>query len=127
MVPENKPNKRYNKLTLLAFKLIAILHNTLLATFIKLLQTVSKASLRIDRRTAVTCSWIATTSAKRAPFMMLYRRVNRKKSTHHSALNWCPEAPDQGNTLFGRLFVSLHEKHHERRTFLQIWRQSKNV
>jgi hypothetical protein len=31
-----------SKLTLLAFKIIAILHNTLLATFIKLLETVSK-------------------------------------------------------------------------------------
>jgi hypothetical protein len=31
-----------NKLTLLAFKIIAILHNTLLTTFIKLLETVSK-------------------------------------------------------------------------------------
>jgi hypothetical protein len=31
-----------NKLTLLAFKIIAILHNILLATFIKLLETVSK-------------------------------------------------------------------------------------
>jgi hypothetical protein len=31
-----------DKLTLLAFKIIAILHNTRLATFIKLLETVSK-------------------------------------------------------------------------------------
>jgi hypothetical protein len=31
-----------NKLTLLAFKIIIILHNTRLATFIKLLETVSK-------------------------------------------------------------------------------------
>jgi hypothetical protein len=31
-----------NKLTLLAFKIIAILHNIRLATFIKLLKTVSK-------------------------------------------------------------------------------------
>jgi hypothetical protein len=31
-----------NKLTLLAFKIIIILNNTLLATFIKLLETVSK-------------------------------------------------------------------------------------
>jgi hypothetical protein len=30
------------KLTLLAFKTIAILHNTLLPTFIKLLETISK-------------------------------------------------------------------------------------
>jgi hypothetical protein len=40
-----------NKLTLLAFKIIAILHNTWLATFIKLLETVSKG------RTAVAHSW----------------------------------------------------------------------
>jgi hypothetical protein len=35
-----------NKLTLLAFRIIAILHNTLLATFIKLLATVSKGLFR---------------------------------------------------------------------------------
>ena len=35
-----------NKLTLLAFKIIAILHNTLFATFIKLLETVSKGLCR---------------------------------------------------------------------------------
>jgi hypothetical protein len=70
-----------NKLTLLAFKIIAILHNTLLLTFIRLLKTVSKASSGFDLRTAVTRSWIAATSAKRAPFIMLFRRGNRKKST----------------------------------------------
>jgi hypothetical protein len=53
-----------NKLTLLAFKIIAILHDTLLATFIKLLETVSKAFLDIDRRTAITRSWIAATCFK---------------------------------------------------------------
>jgi hypothetical protein len=45
MVPENKQNRRY-KLTLLAFKIIAILHNTLLVTFIKLLETVCKGFFR---------------------------------------------------------------------------------
>jgi hypothetical protein len=35
-----------NKLTLLAFKIIAILHNTLLATSIKLLETVRKGLFR---------------------------------------------------------------------------------
>jgi hypothetical protein len=35
-----------NKLTSLAFKIIAILHSTLLATFIKLLETVSKGLFR---------------------------------------------------------------------------------
>jgi hypothetical protein len=35
-----------NKLTLLAFKIIIILHNTRLETFIKLLETVSKGLFR---------------------------------------------------------------------------------
>jgi hypothetical protein len=48
-----------NKLPLLVFKIIIILHITRLATFIKLLETVSKASLGIDRRTAVTRCWIS--------------------------------------------------------------------
>jgi hypothetical protein len=42
MVPENKQTEDTNKLTSLAFKIITILHNTLLATFIKLLETISK-------------------------------------------------------------------------------------
>jgi hypothetical protein len=37
--------------------------------------------LGIDRRTTVTRSWIAATSAKRAPFMMLFRRGNGNNST----------------------------------------------
>jgi hypothetical protein len=39
---KQKRTEDTNKLTLLAFKIIAILHNTLLATLIKLLGTVSK-------------------------------------------------------------------------------------
>jgi hypothetical protein len=31
-------------------------------------------------------------SAKRAPFMMLFRWGNRKKSTHHTPLIWHPQA-----------------------------------
>jgi hypothetical protein len=46
------------------------------------------AYLGIDRRTAVTRSWIAATSAKLAPFMMLFRRENRNKSIHRTALIW---------------------------------------
>jgi hypothetical protein len=64
MVPETNKTDDTNKLTLLAFKTIAILHNTLQATFIKLLETFRKASLGIYCRTAVTRSWIAATSAK---------------------------------------------------------------
>jgi hypothetical protein len=82
-----------NKLTLLAFRIIAILHNTLLATFISFWKLSTKTFLGIDRRTAVTRSWIAATSAKRAPFMMLFRRGNRE--VHRTPLIWRPQAPDQ--------------------------------
>jgi hypothetical protein len=40
-----------NKLTLLAFKIIAILHNTRLATFIKLLETWIAAARRQSKNT----------------------------------------------------------------------------
>jgi hypothetical protein len=53
-----------NKLTLLAFKIIIILHNTLLATFIKLMKLSEKASLGIDRRSAATRCWIAAVRLK---------------------------------------------------------------
>jgi hypothetical protein len=82
-----------NKLTLLAFKIITILHNTLLATFIKLLESVSKGLLESFAE-PVTRSWIAAMSAKRAPFMMFFRWGNRKKSTHRTPLIWCPQAPN---------------------------------
>jgi hypothetical protein len=70
-----------NKLTLLAFKIIAILYKTLLATFIKLLETVSKGLFRNRSQNDVPRSWIAATSAKLGLFMMLFRRGNRKNST----------------------------------------------
>ena len=43
---KTKKTEDTNKLTLLAFKIIVILHNTLLVTFIKLLETVSKSRCR---------------------------------------------------------------------------------
>jgi hypothetical protein len=49
-----------SKLTLLAFKIITILHNTRLATFIKLLETVSKGLFRnrsqYSRHTLLDCN-----------------------------------------------------------------------
>jgi hypothetical protein len=42
-----------NKLTLLAFKIIAILHKTLLATFIKILETVSGNPRTCDSGSAI--------------------------------------------------------------------------
>jgi hypothetical protein len=94
MVPENKKKTEdTNKLTLLVFKIIAILHNTLLAKIIQFLETVSKGLVR--NRSQNRCQ----TSAKRAPFMMLFRRSNRKKSTHRTPLIW------RLNLLFPTLFL----------------------
>jgi hypothetical protein len=56
MVPENKQSRSYKKLTLLAFKIIAILHNTLLATFIKLLETERSPPYSPDLAPAVRLS-----------------------------------------------------------------------
>jgi hypothetical protein len=53
---KQKKTEDTNKLTLLAFKIIAILHNTRLATFTKLLETVSKG---LFVSLAVTRCWIA--------------------------------------------------------------------
>jgi hypothetical protein len=96
-----KTNKREdtNKLTLLTFKIIAILHSTLLTTFKKLLETVSKSLFRNRAQNRCHTSWIAATSVKHVPFMMLFRRGNIKKSTHRTPLIWRPEAPDQGSVL----------------------------
>jgi hypothetical protein len=46
MVPYINKTEDTNNLTLLAFKILAILYNTQLATFIKLLETVSKGLFR---------------------------------------------------------------------------------
>jgi hypothetical protein len=70
MVPENKQNRNKNKLSLSVFKIIAILHNTLLATFIKLLETVSKSLFRNRSQNRCHTFLIAAKSAKLALFMM---------------------------------------------------------
>jgi hypothetical protein len=52
MVPEKNKTEDTNKLTLLGFKIIAILHKTRLATFIKLLETASKGLFRNRSQTS---------------------------------------------------------------------------
>jgi hypothetical protein len=66
---ETNKTEDTNKLTLLAIKIIAILYNTLLATFIKLLETVSKCLCH-----AVTRSWIAAVRQFPDSFQKLYER-----------------------------------------------------
>jgi hypothetical protein len=96
-----------NKLTLLAFKIIAILHNTLLAMFINLLEPVSKGLFRNRSQNRCHTLWIAATYANRAPFMMLFRRGNRKKFTHRTLLTWRLRTPDQGRKVDFFLFPRL--------------------
>jgi hypothetical protein len=78
-----------NKITSLAFKIIVILYNTLLATFIKLLETVSKGLFK-----------------------------NLSQNHCHTFLDCRPQAPDQGEHT-GLLSVSPPEEHHECNRFLK--------
>jgi hypothetical protein len=74
MVPENKQNGRYKQINFMAFKIIAILHITLLATFIKLLETVSKGhAAAIQERVTVVLRSIPK-EAFADSFQKLYER-----------------------------------------------------
>jgi hypothetical protein len=85
MVPENKQNRRCKQINFIDLQNNSLPCWQRSQSFWKLL---AKASLGIDHRIAVTHSWIAATSAKCASFMMLFRRGNRKKSTHRTHLIW---------------------------------------
>jgi hypothetical protein len=76
----NKTEDTY-KLTLLAFKIIAILHNTLLETFIKLLESASKGLFRNRSQNRCHTFLDYRHVCKSAPFMMLFIRGNGNKST----------------------------------------------
>jgi hypothetical protein len=104
MVPGKKQNRRYKQINFIGLQNNHHLSQHTVGNVHKL---SAKASLGIDRRTAVTHSWIAATSAKHAPFMMLFRQGNRKKSTHCTPLIWRPQAPDQGSTVDFFLFPRL--------------------
>jgi hypothetical protein len=96
-----------NKLTLLALKIITILHNTLLATFIKLLETVSKGLFRNGSQncchTFLDCHHVCKTCA----FYDALQAGNRKKFNHRTPLIWCLWAPDQGSMVDFFLFPRL--------------------
>jgi hypothetical protein len=83
-----------NKLTLLAFKRIAILHNTRLATFITLLETVSKGLVR--NRSQNSCHTFL--DCRRTPlipmgtaknFYEMYNHLDRRPQTGSPVLFWC--------------------------------------
>jgi hypothetical protein len=79
-----------NKLTLLAFKIIAILHNTLLATFTKLLETVSKGlfkNLSQNRcQTFLDCRHVCKTCAFHDAL-----QAGKHKEVHLTSLIWRPQ------------------------------------
>jgi hypothetical protein len=76
-----------NKLTLLAFKIIAILHNTLLATLIKLLETVSKGLFRNLSRnryhTFLDCRHVCKTCAFHDAL-----QAGKQNQVHRTPLIW---------------------------------------
>jgi hypothetical protein len=76
-----------NKLTLLAFKIIAILHNTLLETFIKLMETVSKGLFRNRSQnrchTFLDCQYVYKTCTFHDAL-----QVGKQKEVHRTTLIW---------------------------------------
>jgi hypothetical protein len=78
MVSEKNKTEGTNKLTLLAFKIITILHNTRLATFIKLLETVSKCLFR--NRSQNSCHTFLDCHRTAA---IQERVTNNKEQTNH--------------------------------------------
>jgi hypothetical protein len=83
MIPENKQNRTYKQINFIGLQNNRHPSQHTVGNVHK-----AKASLGIDRRTAVTRSWIDATSAKRASLMMPFRRGNRKKSTQCTTLIW---------------------------------------
>jgi hypothetical protein len=62
-----------NKLTLLAFKIIVILHNTRLATFIKFLETVSKGLFR--NRSQNSCHTYASPTSQHISLLICQKPI----------------------------------------------------
>jgi hypothetical protein len=81
----------------LAFKIIVILHNTLLATFIKLLEAISKGLFRNLSQnrchTLLDCCHVCKTCAFHDAL-----QAGKRKEVHLTPLIWRPQAPDQGST-----------------------------
>jgi hypothetical protein len=87
-----------NKLTLLAFKIIAILHNTLLAMFIKFLETVIKDLFgnRSQNRchTFLGCHHVCKMCAFHDAL-----QAGKQKEVHHTPLIWRLQACDGGSAI----------------------------
>jgi hypothetical protein len=109
MVPDSKQNREdTNKLTLLAFKIIAILHNTLLATFIYLLETVSKGifrnrsqnSCRFLKRPLLTVSRNFINVANRLMITPTKRSLQSKNNEVRYKKNIESPIPEQWSTRY---------------------------
>jgi hypothetical protein len=91
----------------LAFKINAILHNTLLATFIKLLETVSKVLFknRSQNRchTFLDCRHVCKMCAYHDAL-----QEGKQKEVHRTPLIWHPQAPDQGSMVSGLLRHTMY-------------------
>jgi hypothetical protein len=103
MVPENKQNRRYKQINFIGLQNNR--HRSQHAV-----SNVHKASGNCQQMPflesiAEPLSHVLglPPSAKHAPFIMLFRRGNRK-STDRTPLIWRPQAPDQGSTVSGLCF-----------------------
>jgi hypothetical protein len=96
-----------NKLSSLAFKIIAIIHNTLLATFIKLLESVSKCVFRNRSQnhchTFLDCRHVCKTCSFHDAL-----RAEKQKEVLRTPLIWGLRVPDQGITVDFFLFPRLN-------------------
>jgi hypothetical protein len=107
-----------NELTLLAFKIIAILHNTLLATFIKFLETLCKGLFR--NRSQNRCHTVLTRRHVCKTCAIHYaRQAGKQKEVHPPySPDFAPAGASSGE-YDGLLSFSPPEEHHERRTFFR--------
>ena len=98
-----------NKLTLLAFKIIAILYNTLLATIIKLLETVSKGLCRNQSQnrchTFLDCRHVCKTCAFHDAL-----QVGKQKEVHRRQIRIHPfcKQSSQGMRLGATSSFGIH-------------------
>jgi hypothetical protein len=83
-----------NKLTLLAFKIITILHNTLQATLIKFMETVSKGLFRNQTQNCCHTFLDFRHVCKTCTFHDALQ-MGKQKEVHHTPL----QAPDQGSMV----------------------------
>jgi hypothetical protein len=113
---QKKNNRIYKKLLLLALKIIAILHNTLLVTFIKLLKNVSKGLIR--NRSQNRCHTQAPDQGSTVDFFLFPRLKRIMKSASFADVAAIQERVTAvlrsiPNEAFAGSFQKLYERYQQ--------------